>query len=162
MDETTLRRELTNLLTVRQAHMDFEDAMAEFPPEHVNTRPPNCAYTFWHLVEHLRLAQRDIIEYILADDYAWPTFPNDYWPSSDAICDWAEWLQSVDAFLSDRAALVALVNDPAIDLFAPLPNSAEQRHTLLREIHVVAAHNAYHTGELGILRQVMQLWPAQS
>ena len=162
MDDASLRSELTNLLTVRQAHMDFEDAVAGFPKEYINTRPPGCEYTFWHLIEHLRLAQRDILDYIAAEEYAWPTFPDDYWPAPDATCDWAGWQQSVRRFLEDRAALVELVNDPAVDLFAPLPNSGEAQHTLLREIHVVAAHNAYHTGELGILRQVMGLWPDAS
>lgn len=157
-DDQELRTQLVNLLTVRQAHMDFEDAVADFPPEQINTRPPRCDYTFWHLLEHMRICQRDIVDYIDADDYRWPTFPDDLWPDPAATTDAAGWQQTIDAFLADRRRLVEIVRDPAIDLFAPLANSGEHAHTLLREIHIIAAHNAYHTGELGVLRQVMGLW----
>ncbi len=157
-DTSELRNQLAALLTVRQAHMDFADAVADFPEAHINTRPPDCPYTFWHLIEHLRLTQRDILDYIVSDQYDWPTFPESYWPESSATTDWPGWQASIDAFLADREALVDIVQDPATDLFAPLPNSGERRHNILREINVVASHNAYHTGELGILRQVMGLW----
>lgn len=155
-----LRTQLTALLTVRQAHMDLEDAVADFPPEHINTRPPNCTYTFWHLLEHLRICQRDILDYIRADDYEWLTFPDDLWPDPSTETDLAGWRRTVEQFLADRRALVAIIDDPNVDLFAPLPNSGEAKHTIVREIHIIASHNAYHTGELGILRQVMGLWPA--
>jgi hypothetical protein len=106
----------------------------------------------------MRLAQRDILDYIETDDYRWPTWPDDYWPDREATSDFAGWHQTIAAFLADRQRLVEIVQEPATDLFAPLPNSGERAHTILREIHVVASHNAYHTGELGILRQVMDLW----
>src|SRR5690606_38369731 len=113
---------------------------------------------FWHLLEHMRLTQRDILDYVESDDYHWPAWPDDYWPERATTTDYAGWHQTIAAFLADRQRLVALVEDPAVDLFAPLPNSGENGHTLLREIEVVASHNAYHTGELGILRQVMGYW----
>jgi hypothetical protein len=156
--EDELRNQLVRMLTVRQAHMDFEDAVAAFPEAHINSRPPNCTYTFWHLVEHLRICQRDILDYIQSDDYHWPNFPDDLWPDASAETDHAGWQQSIAAFLADREALVAIINDPAVDLFAPLPNSGEHKHNILREINIIASHNAYHTGELGVLRQVMGLW----
>ena len=158
-DDHELRTQLANLLTVRQAHMDFADSVADFPMAHINTRPPNCAYTFWHLLEHMRICQRDILDYIQADDYRWPTFPDDLWPDPAATTDATGWQRTIDAFLADRQRLVEIVRDPAVDLFAPLPNSGAHGHTILREIHIIAAHNAYHTGELGVLRQVMDLWP---
>jgi len=154
-----LRRQLVRLLTVRQAHMGFEEAVADFPEEHVNTRPPNCPYTFWHLLEHVRICQRDILDYIVADDYQWPDWPDDLWPDRAAETDAAGWQRTIDHFLEDRQKLVAIIRDPAVDLFAPLPNSGDYQHNVLREINVIAAHNAYHTGELGILRGVMGLWP---
>lgn len=154
-----LRTQLARLLTVRQAHIDFEDAVADFPAEHINTRPPNCDYTFWHLLEHLRICQRDILDYIVAEDYIWPTFPDDLWPDQAATTDMADWQQTIADFLADRQVLVDLINDPAVDLFAPLSNSGEHRHNILREINIIASHNAYHTGELGILRQTLGLWP---
>jgi hypothetical protein len=153
-----LRNQLVRMLTVRQAHMDFEDAVADFPVAHINTRPPNCDYTFWHLLEHLRICQKDILDYIESDSYRWPTFPDDLWPDKTAETDPAGWQQTIEHFYADRERLVEITNDPDVDLFAPLPNSKEHKHNILREINVVANHNAYHTGELGVLRQVMGLW----
>ena len=158
-DDGALRQQLVNLLTSKQAHMVFEDAVADFPEEQINTRPPHCDYTFWHLLEHMRICQKDILDYIQADDYHWPTFPDDLWPDKTAAAGPAGWQQTIEAFRADRRQLVTIINDPEVDLLAPLPNSGEHRHTILREIHVIASHNAYHTGELGILRQVMGLWP---
>ncbi len=157
-NDQTLRNQLVRMLTVRQAHMDFEDAVAGFPEEHINTRPPNCDYSFWHLLEHMRIVQRDIVDYILAQEYHWPDFPNDYWPDKSIDTDLIGWRQTIEGFHADRQRLVEIINDPDRDLFAPLPNSGEYRHTILREINIVASHNAYHTGELGSLRGVMGLW----
>jgi len=153
-----LRNQLARMLTVRQAHMDFEDAVADFPEEHINTRPPNCGYTFWHLLEHLRICQKDILDYIASDNYKWPNFPADLWPDQEAQTDLAGWGQTIEAFYADRRRLVDIIRDPDVDLFAPLPNSGEHGHNILREINIIASHNAYHTGELGVLRQVMGLW----
>ena len=159
MNEKELRNQLARMLTVRQAHMDFEDAVADFPPEHFNTRPPHCDYTFWHLLEHLRICQKDILDYIQSDPYTWPNFPDDLWPDKTLTTDLAGWQHTIAQFLADRQHLVVLIQNPAVDLFAPLPNSGEHQHNLLREINIVASHNAYHTGEFAILRGVMDLWP---
>lgn len=158
-DDNELRNQLVRMLTVRQAHMDFEDAVADFPAESINSRPPNCDYTFWHLIEHLRICQRDILDYINSDSYVWPNFPDDFWPDRAAETDAAGWQRTIDQFLADRRALVEIIVDPATDLLAPLPNSGDHQHNVLREINIIAGHNAYHTGELGVLRQVMGLWP---
>ena len=158
MNDHELRNQLVRMLTIRQAHMDFEDAVANFPADHINTTPPNCDYTFWHLLEHLRICQKDILDYIVSDDYHWPTFPDDYWPEKTAVSTPTLWQQTITNFLADRQALVAIINDPATDLFAPLPNSGQHQHNILREINIIASHNAYHTGELGVLRQLMGLW----
>ncbi|MFN2136602.1 MAG: DinB family protein [Candidatus Promineifilaceae bacterium] len=158
--DNELRHELANLLLKRQAHMDFEDAVANFPPQAINSRPPQCDYSFWHLLEHMRIAQRDILDYVYSDDYVWRDFPDGYWPDKTRAVDLSAWQETAEQFLADRRQLAAIVLDPATDLFAPLPNSGERKHTIVREIHVIAAHNSYHTGELGILRQVMGLWNA--
>jgi hypothetical protein len=159
LEDKELRNQLVRMLTVRQAHMDFADAVADFPAEHINTRPAHCDYTFWHLLEHLRICQKDIVEYIASDDYQWLNFPDDLWPDKSAETDLTGWQQTIAAFTADRQKLVTIINDPAVDLLAPLPNSGEHQHNILREINIIASHNAYHTGELGILRQVMGLWP---
>ena len=157
-NDKELRNQLVAMLTVRQAHMDFEDAVADFPEAHINSRPTNCDYTFWHILEHLRICQRDILDYIESDDYQWLNFPDDLWPERTAETDLTGWQQTIEQFYADRRRLVEIINDPDVDLFAPLPNSGEHRHNIVREINVVAGHNAYHTGEFGILRQVMGLW----
>jgi len=153
-----LREQLVNLLLKRQAHMVFEDAVADFPMAHINGRPPGVDYSFWHLLEHLRICQYDILDYIRNPHYQAPTFPDGLWPAPDAETDAAGWQQTIDQFLSDRRALVDIVQDPATDLYAQIPHGWSG-HNILREILVVADHNAYHLGELGILRQVMGLWP---
>ena len=138
--------------------MDFEDAVKDFPADHYNTQPPNCDYSFWHLLEHIRICQKDILDYIVDDEYVWPNFPDDFWPNKELETNAAGWQATIDAFYADRQALVDVVNDPERDLFAPLPNSGEHQHNILREINIIASHNAYHTGEIGVLRQTMELW----
>jgi hypothetical protein len=152
-----LRQQLIAQLTARQAHLTFEDAVANFPLDKINSRPPNVPYTPWHLVEHLRIAQWDILDYCRNPHYTAPHWPDEYWPAPDAETDAAGWQRSIDQFLADRQALIAIVSDPQTDLFAPIPHG-EPGHTLLREALLAADHNAYHIGELAILRQVMDIW----
>ncbi|MBK8026423.1 MAG: DinB family protein [Chloroflexi bacterium] len=157
MSDQALRQQLANVLSERQAHMGFESAVAGFPMEHINTRPTGVDYTFWHLVDHLRFTQWDILDYIRNPKYEYTSWPDGYWPASDATTDAAGWQKTIDAFLADRAELVRIVRDPATDLYTQIPHG-EPGHNVLREILVVADHNAYHVGEFAILRQVMQLW----
>jgi hypothetical protein len=158
MDTDGLRRQLTALLDGVGAHMGFEEAVADFPDEAMNLRPPNVDYTPWHLLEHLRLTQLDILVYITDPDYSEKAWPVDYWPAADATATRETFDATVRGFLADRAALRAMVTDPARDLFAVIPGTPG--HTLLREIRIDADHNAYHVGEFAILRQVMGTWPA--
>lgn len=158
MNDNEVRNQLVRMLTVRQAHMTLEDAVADFPENQINSKPPRCDYTFWHLLEHMRIAQQDILEYILSESYEWPSFPDDYWPDKTTKTDMEGWQNTIHLFLEDRQRLVEIINDPEVDLFAALPNSGEYQHNILREINIIASHNAYHIGELGILRQAMDLW----
>jgi hypothetical protein len=151
-----LRQQLVNMLVKRQAHMTFEDAVADFPESHINAYPANVEYSFWHLLEHLRIVQFDIVDYIRNPDYQTPNF-SDYWPDKKDVTDFAGWQQTISQFLADRQVLVNMVMDPDIDLYAPIPHGWDG-HNILREIMLVASHNAYHIGEMGILRQVMGLW----
>lgn len=152
-----LRLQLVNLLSVRQVHMSFEDAVRDFPLEHINTKPQNVPYSFWHLLEHLRICQRDILDYIRDPNYTAPNFPDDLWPDENATTDEAGWRHTISQFQADLAALIALVNDPATDIYEQIPHGA-QGHTILREVLIVADHNAYHIGEFAILRQTLGLW----
>jgi hypothetical protein len=151
-----LRDQLVGLLRGGHAHMPFAEAVADFPEALINSRPPNVEYTFWHLIEHLRLTQADILEYLTSVDYEERAWPREYWPAQDARATKQDWDASVAAFRRDLAAIVALVADDGTDLLGPVPSNAE--HTVLREALIVADHNAYHLGELGVLRQVADAW----
>ncbi len=151
-----MRDQLVALLRGGGAHMGFTEAVADFPEAMINARPPNVAYTFWHLIEHLRLTQADILEYVTSPAYRERAWPRDYWPAADARATVREWDESVAAFQRDLDAIVAIVSDPRTDLFGTVPSSRE--HTVLREALLVADHNAYHIGELGVLRQVADAW----
>jgi len=157
MATDSLRAQLVELIEGRGAHMPFGAAVADFPADAINRCPPNVPYTPWHLVEHLRRTQRDMLDYIRDRTYISPRWPEDYWPDVDAIATEAEFRASIEAFDADQAALVALVSDESTDLFAVIPGTPG--HSILREARLVGDHNAYHVGEFAILRQVMGTWP---
>ncbi len=160
-NDQVLRQHLLNLLSGRGAHMSFDEATANFPADKMNAYPPNVSYTPWHLVEHLRIAQWDILEYIRNPDYKSPPWPEGYWPARDATTDSAGWNQTLSAFQTDLADLRAIAADPQVNLYEPIPHGYGG-HTILRELLLVADHNAYHIGELGILRQVIDAWGQRS
>ncbi len=151
-----LRDQLVGLLRGGDAHMPFAAAVADFPDALINARPPNVDYTFWHLLEHLRITQADILDYVTNADYDEREWPTEYWPAREARATKADWDESVAAFQRDLDALVTLVADEGTDLFGAVPSNSG--HTILREALLVADHNAYHIGELGILRQVAEAW----
>lgn len=151
-----IREHVVWLLRGGHAHLPFSKAVAEFPEAHINTRPPNVNYSFWHLLEHLRLTQKDILEYLTRADYREPEWPRDYWPAPDAEATRAEWDATIASFNRDLEAIVAIVADEQTDLISTVPS--HDGHTVLREALIVADHNAYHVGELGILRQVCEAW----
>jgi hypothetical protein len=151
-----MREQLLALLRGGHAHMTFDEAVAGFPLEYINRKPPNVPYTPWHLLEHLRICQWDILEFIRNPDHISPDWPAGVWPSPDAQADAAQWQQTIAAFRADLEALERLAQNPETDLFAPLPQGLP--YTIFREIMVVANHNSYHIGEFAILRQVMNTW----
>lgn len=157
-DIDNLRHWLLNLLDSKMAHMPLRSALTDFPEDKMNARPPNVPYTFWHLIEHLRIAQWDILDYIRNPNYAYLEWPKEYWPEPDATTDRAGWDETIRQFERDLEALKDIVRDPTTDLYAQIPHG-EPGHNILREILVVADHNSYHLGELGILRQVTDSWP---
>lgn len=157
MDEPILRRELVRLLEGRDAHMTFEDAIADFPDDALNRQPPNVAYTPYHLVEHVRLVQLDLLDYLTDPDYEEKPWPDGVWPAADVTATRADFDDSVDGFLADRKELRRLIEDPTTDLFSVIAGSSG--HTVVREIRLAGDHCAYHVGEFAVLRQVMQTWP---
>jgi hypothetical protein len=158
VDDQPMREQLVRLLEGRDAHMPFEAAVADFPEEAINALPPNIDYTPWHLVEHVRLTQTDMLDYVTSPtQYRSRDWPAEFWPSRDARATPAEFAASVEGFLADRDRFRALLLDPARDLFAPLTGTPG--HTIARGARIIGDHNAYHVGEFAILRQVMGTWP---
>lgn len=155
MDQV-VREQLNHLLRGGNAHMTFNQAVTNFPKEAINRQPPDIPYTPWHLIEHLRVAQWDILEFICNPDHISPDWPEGYWPHPDQKADWTQWEGTIQLFQSDLKALQDLVAEPNTDLYAPIPHAPT--YTIFREIVLVADHNAYHIGELAILRGVMGLW----
>ena len=152
-----MRDQLLDLLNGKGAHLSLEEAVADFPPAFINVRPPNVPYTPWHLIEHMRITQWDILEFIRNPDHVSPPWPQGYWPARDVQADKDAWNTTLAAYRHDLGDLLEMVRNPETDLLAPLAH--EPDYTLLREILLVADHTAYHTGELAILRQVRDTWP---
>lgn len=155
-EDRLVRQQLLALLRGGHAHMDYDSMIADFPLDKINTRPPNVPYTAWHLLEHLRITQWDILEFIRNAEHESPDWPRGYWPSPGTTADEGQWKTTVADFKRDLQDLIALVEDPETDLYAELPHA--EGYTILRELLLVADHNAYHIGEFAILRQVMDTW----
>ena len=155
-NEDALREHLRELLGGGHAHLDFERAIADLPAELRGARPPGLPHTPWRLVEHMRIAQWDILRFSVDPEHVSPEFPAGYWPSGDVPPDAGAWDRSVAAFRADLKAVIDLVADPAVDLFAPIPHG--QGQTILREALLVADHNAYHLGQLVTVRRLIGAW----
>jgi hypothetical protein len=152
-----LREHLLYLLRGGGAHLDFDKAIADLPADLRGAKVANLPHTPWRLLEHLRIAQWDILEFCRNPRHVSPSFPEGYWPAGDAPPDTAAWDRSVAAFRADLGAMQALVADPVTDLFTPLPHG--QGQTVLREALLVADHNAYHLGQLVVVRRLLGAWP---
>jgi hypothetical protein len=150
-----VRQQLLQLLRGGNAHMTFEQAIEGFPPASIAS-PPNVPYSPWALLEHVRIAQWDILEFVRNPDHVSPEWPSGYWPPEGQEADPGKWEATIEAFRGDMQDLEVIVQDPATDLYADLPHA--KGYTILREILLVADHNAYHIGEFAILRQVMGSW----
>jgi uncharacterized damage-inducible protein DinB len=155
--DASLRRHLVALLLGSHAHADFESAIRDVPEELRGVRPEGVDHSLWELLEHLRMAQSDILEFSRNPSHVSPQWPEGYWPLTVAPPDDAAWEQSVEAFGADLEALQQLVSEPSADLFQPFAHGKGQ--TLLREAMLVADHNAYHVGQVIALRRLLGDWP---
>ena len=153
-----IRSQLVSTLESGHNHLAFAEATKAFPTSAINSRLPRVPYSFWHLVEHIRLTQKDMLDYMTSTSYEEPPFPQGYWPGKSTRATSAQWRQSLEQFHTDLEAVIELVRDPTRDLFLTVPNSAG-KHTFFRCCLVVADHNSYHIGELAIGRKVAGLWP---
>ncbi len=151
-----LREHLLYLLRGGGAHVGFEEAIAGFPADLRGVKPSNLPFSGWGLLEHLRIAQWDILEFSVNPKHVSPAWPDGYWPEGDAPPSDATWEKSIRQFRRDLKRMEALVANPRTDLYAPIPHGEGQ--TILREALLVADHNAYHLGQLVSVRRLLGAW----
>ena len=152
-----LRKQLVELLDSSHAHLRFDDVIADWPRNQRGRKPPQVPHTAWQLLEHLRICQWDIVEFSRDPEHRSPAFPKGYWPQSEQPPTEQAWDQSVAAFRADLRAMQDLVADESVDLLTPIVHGSGQ--TFLREVLLLADHNAYHLGQLAMLRKLMDAWP---
>jgi hypothetical protein len=155
-NDKLLRDHVVSLLTGGHAHLDFAKATANLPVALRGTKPPGLPFTLWRLVEHMRIAQWDILQFSIDPTHVSPDFPDGYWPKGDAPPNAEAWDQTITAFHTDLQAMIDLISDPNTDLFTPLSHGDGQ--TILREALLVADHNAYHLGQLVTVRRLLGAW----
>jgi hypothetical protein len=156
VQDRALRRHLLELLRGGHAHVNFEEALTGLPPQLRGAKPEGLPYSPWRLLEHMRIAQWDILEFSRNPKHVSPDFPSGYWPESDAPPDEKAWQKSIRQFRSDLKAMEDLVEDPSTDLYSPIPNGEGQ--TVLREALLLADHNSYHIGQLVTVRRLLGAW----
>jgi len=154
-DDTDLREQLIELLQGGNAHATLDDALNDFPPGLVGVRPEGSPHSPWELVEHLRIALEDILRFSQSDQHVSPPWPRGYWPSSPEPGP-GQWDATVAAVRRDLAEFAAMVRDPEQDLVRKFPWGEGQ--TLLREALLIADHNAYHVGQLVLVRRLLGAW----
>lgn len=156
--DKALRDHVLYLLRGGGAHLDFDAAVAELPAELRGAKPAGIPYTPWQLLEHMRIAQWDILEFCRNPEHISPPWPEGYWPRSDGPPNLQAWDRTIDVMRKDLTAMQDLVADLAVDLLAPIPHG--QGQTILREALLLADHHAYHLGQLVVVRRALGAWPA--
>ena len=156
-NDTALREHVIKLLEGGQAHATFENAVRGFPVDRVGVRPKGLPYSAWELLEHMRIAQEDILRFSISENHESPKWPEGYWPASPAPEKQSHWARSVKAIRKDLAEFQDVVRDPKQDLYRKFPWGDGQ--TLLREALLIADHNAYHAGQLVLVRRLLGVWP---
>ncbi len=156
MTSKTIRRPLRAALAWGDAHVTFDKAVQGIPPRLRGVVPVGLPHSAWQLVEHLRLAQADILEFCVRPRYRSKTFPAAYWPKSTAPRDADQWRESLGAYRRDRRALERLAIDRTFDLEAAVP--AGDGQTYFRELVLAIDHTAYHVGQLVLVRHALGIW----
>jgi len=151
-----VREQVINLLKGNQAHLTLEDALKNFPPKMRGMTPQGATHSAWQLLEHLRIAQWDILEFSRNAKHVSPSWPEGYWPKTEKPPSDAAWKKSIEAIQKDLAAMQQLVENPKTDLYARIPHGTGQN--ILREALLIADHNAYHLGQLVLLRRLLGAW----
>jgi hypothetical protein len=152
--DDSLRKHVLYLLREGGAHLSFEDFVGSFPADLCNRKIDGLPYTPWQVLEHMRLAQWDILEFSRDGDHVSPEFPKGYWPNPEESGTPALWQKTIDEFRNDLQQMETLVEDPSTDLYAKIPHGDGQ--TILREALLIADHNAYHLGVLTVMARILK------
>lgn len=152
-----LRKDLLKLLDGGNAYVTFDEAIKDIPPEYYGAPVKNIPYTLWRILQHMKISQADILDYIQNPEYQELSWPEEYWPQEKAPPNKAAWTKSVTQFRAGRKALKSIVTNPKIDLLKPIPH-LKNGPTLLHEILLVCDHNAYHIGQIILLRGLLGIW----
>jgi hypothetical protein len=155
-NDGALRKQIVYLLDGGGGHLNFDKAVAGLPAKLRGARPSAAPHSAWQLVEHLRIAQWDILEFSRNPKHISPDWPKGYWPDAEAPPSAKAWDKALKSFRTDLAAMKKLVSNPSTDLHAPIPHGDGQ--TILREALLVADHNSYHLGQLVLLRRLLGAW----
>lgn len=158
MDDSVLREQLVELLRGGEAHVKADAALANVNPQLRNVRPPADVHSVWEELEHMRIAQQDILRYALDASWTSPEWPEGYWPAKTESVTDEMWQASLDGFLADLKELIRLVQDSTVDLTAKIPHG--EWRTYLRQILLVADHNSYHLGQIVQTRKLLGDWRA--
>ncbi len=154
--DTVVRKQVAQFLEESHAHAGFDAAVKDFPAELRGRRAPGAPHTAWQLLEHMRIAQWDIVEFSRDGRHKSPKWPEGYWPETEAPPSEKAWDESVARFRRERAAMQKLVLDKTRDLSAIVPHAQSQ--TLIREALVLMDHNSYHVGQMVLLRRLLGAW----
>jgi uncharacterized damage-inducible protein DinB len=157
MDDKVLRKTMVNLLKGGQAYVTAEQALEDLNEEVVNIHPKEDIHSIWQELEHMRIAQEDILKYTVDPSWKSPKWPDMYWPSFDEKGTWENWEGSVSKFNLNLDELIGLTLNTKIDLTSQIPHG-DAGHTYLREILLAADHNAYHLGQIVIIRKLLGEW----
>jgi hypothetical protein len=159
MTDHALRQHLLGALDWSDAHVSFDQAVEGVPETARGVRPAGLPHSLWELLEHIRLTQRDILDFCRDPEYREREWPRDYWPRGPEPPATTDWERSVEGFRSDREALRRLLEGDGMDLLAGVPQGTGQ--TYLRELLLVLDHTAYHVGQIVLTRHLLNIWPGR-
>jgi hypothetical protein len=152
-----LRNELIDLLSSGRAHVDFDQAVAKIPKKYYGAPVEGIPYTLWRILQHMKISQKDILDYIKNPDYQESVWPDDYWPQEKSPPSATAWKKCVEQIRQDLQEIKELVKNPQTNLLESIPH-IQNGPTILREILLVADHNSYHIGQIILLRGLLGIW----